>query len=80
LRISGHAIIEARAQRNQQVAVIDRIIRECRAVHAEHAHRQPILGVDRADAHQSRDHRHLKLAREFAQACDALPLITPPPA
>ena len=32
-RIAGHAIVKARAQRNQEVAILDRVVGECRAVH-----------------------------------------------
>jgi hypothetical protein len=39
-RHAGDAVVEARADRDQEVAVLDRIVRERRAVHAEHAHRE----------------------------------------
>ena len=67
VRVAGHAIIEARADRNQKIAVIDRIVGKRGAVHAEHAHRQRIGGVDGADAHQRGDHRDTEPLREFGQ-------------
>jgi hypothetical protein len=44
--ISGDPVVEARADRHQEIAVVDGIIRERRAVHAEHAHGQRMRGVD----------------------------------
>ena len=41
-RIAGHAVVEARAQRDQEVAIVDRVVGERRAVHAEHAHRERV--------------------------------------
>ena len=40
LRIAGHAVVEARTDRDQEIAVLDRVVRERGAVHAEHAHRE----------------------------------------
>ena len=37
-RHAGHAVVEARADRDQEVAVLDRVVGERGAVHAEHAH------------------------------------------
>ena len=71
-RIAGDAVVEARAEREQAIAVIDRIVGECRAVHAEHAHRQRIGGVDGADAHQRGDHRDPEVPGKFAQRSAAL--------
>ena len=67
LDLAGDAIVEARADGDQQVAVLDRVVRERRAVHAEHAQRQVAGGVHRADAHQRRHHRNLETLGEFAQ-------------
>ena len=60
-RLAGDAVVEARAERDQEVAVLDRVVGERRAVHAEHAHRQRMRGVERADAHQRRDDRDAEL-------------------
>ena len=51
-RITGNAIIEARAHRDQEIAIVHRVVGKGGAVHAQHAHRQRIGGIERADAHQ----------------------------
>ena len=51
LHLAGDAVVEARADGEQEVAVLDRVVRVRRAVHAEHVQRQLAGGVDRADAH-----------------------------
>ena len=66
-RIAGDAIVEARTERQQAVAVIDGIVRKGRAVHAEHPHRQGVRGIDGADPHQRGDDRQLKFRRKLAQ-------------
>ena len=66
-RLAGDAIVEARAERDQEVAIVDRVVGERRAVHAEHAHRQRMRRVERAEAHQRRDDRDAELDRELAQ-------------
>ena len=71
-RVARHPVVEARTDRYQAIAVVDRVIGERRTVHAEHAHRQGIGGVDRADSHQRRHHRDPQLPAEFAQGgCSA---------
>ena len=47
LHLAGDAVVEARADREQEIAVLDRVVGERRAVHAEHAQRQVAGGVDR---------------------------------
>ena len=66
-RIAGDAVVETRAERQQAIAVVDGIVGERRAVHAEHAHRQRVRRVDGADAHQRGDDRYLKFLGELAQ-------------
>ena len=66
-RITRDAIIEARTDRDQEIAVLDRVIGKCRAVHAEHAHRQRMRGVDGADAHERRHHGYAEGRGELGQ-------------
>ncbi len=66
-RIAGDTIVEARAERQQAIAIVDRVVGKGGAVHAEHAHRQGMRGVDGTDSHQGGDHRNLKLSGKFAQ-------------
>ena len=40
LGVAGDPVVEARADREQEITVVDRIVRECGAVHPEHAHRR----------------------------------------
>ena len=68
VRHARHPVIEARAHRDQEVAVIDRVVGEGRAVHAEHAQRQRARGVERADAHERGDHRDAEAGRELGEA------------
>jgi hypothetical protein len=66
-RIARDPIVEARTERQQAIAVIDGVVGERRAMHAEHAHRQRDGGIDRTDSHQRGDHGYLKFLGEFAQ-------------
>ena len=77
-----HAIVEARAERDQEIAIVDGVVRERRAVHAEHAHRERVRRVERADAHQRRDDRNAEVAARSARSSPrgARRGSTPPPA
>ena len=66
-RDAGDAVVEARADGDQEIAIVDRVVGEGRAVHAEHAHRQRAGGVHGADAHERGDHRDVEGLRELAQ-------------
>ena len=80
-RIAGHAVIEARADRDQEIAVIDGVVGKRRAMHAQHAHRQRIGRIDGTDAHQRGDHRNAEVPARTRPARSAAPaLMTPPPA
>ena len=80
-RHAGDAVVEARADRDQQIAIVDGVVRARRAVHAEHVQRQRVLGVEAAEAHQRARDGNLECARENARsAALALALTTPPPA
>ena len=81
-RHARDAVVEARAERDQEIAVVDGVVRERRAVHAEHAHRQRMRRVDAAESHQRRHHGNARTRRQNrAQRVSlASPLMTPPPA
>ena len=51
-RVAGDAIIKTRADGNQEIAVLDRVVRGRDAVHAEHVHCQRMRGVAGAQRHQ----------------------------
>ena len=59
-RYAGHAIIEPRADRDEEITVFDGVVGISGAVHAEHAHRQRACRIHGADSHQCRHHRDLK--------------------
>ena len=66
---AGDAVVEARADRHQEIAVVDRVVGEGGAVHAEHAHRQRTLVVSMAPMPISVVTTGMsKCLREFAQA------------
>ena len=65
--IAGDAIVETRADGDQEVAVVHRVVGERLAVHAQHAHGQRAGGVHGADAHERVDHRNVESLRELAQ-------------
>jgi hypothetical protein len=70
--LAGDAIVEARADRADQVGLVHRVVGRARAVHAEHPEpalvRRPLRGAGRecAEAHQRARHREAVAARELA--------------
>jgi len=73
-------VVEARADGEQEIAVLDGVVREGGAVHAEHAQRQLVRRVDRADAHQRGDDRDPEPLGERAQLGRRVAVDHPPPA
>jgi hypothetical protein len=67
LHLAGDAVVEARADREQHVAILDRVVRERRAVHAEHAQREIAGRIHRADAHERRHDGDVEPLGELAQ-------------
>ena len=49
---AGHAVVEAGADGDQEVAVVHRVVGGGGTVHAQHAQGQRVGGVAGADAHQ----------------------------
>ena len=66
-RIPRHAIVEARTEREQKIAILYRIVRKCGAMHTQHAHRKGMRGIDRAESHQRGHHGDLQLEGELTQ-------------
>ena len=65
--LAGDAVVEARADRADQVGLVHRVVRRARAVHAQHP--QPLLvrRRERAEAHQRARHREAVAGRELGQ-------------
>ena len=78
--IAGDAVVEARADRDQEVAVLDRVVGVRGAVHAEHAQRQRSV-VSTAPMPISVVTTGMpKACAKLAAPPAASPLMTPPPA
>ncbi len=67
LRVADHAIVEARADREQHVAVLHRQVRFVGAVHARHADVLRVAGREAAEPHQRRRARRAEPLDELAQ-------------
>ena len=67
LHLAGDAVVEARADREEEVAVLDGVVGVRHAVHAEHLERQVARRVDRADAHEGRHDRDAEALGEGAE-------------
>jgi hypothetical protein len=63
-RHARDAIVEAGAEAEQEIAVVDGIVGERRAVHAEHVQRERLGRIVRADAHQRGDDGYAEFVRE----------------
>ena len=66
-RVAGDAVVEARAERDEQVGLLHRRDRGVVAVHARHAEAERVLVGQRAARHQRRDDRDAGELRELAQ-------------
>ena len=66
LEVAGDAIVEAHAEREQQVGFLNRGVDPGLAVHAHHAEVQRVRRRDAADAEQRHRHRDLRRARRTA--------------
>ena len=64
---SGHAVVEARADRHQAIGIAHRRIGAVRAVHPEHPQAQRVGGGHRAQAHQGLGHRDAHAARKLGK-------------
>jgi hypothetical protein len=78
-QIAGDAVVEPRADGDQAIAFLHRVIGEGAAVHAEHVEGLGIVFVKRAQAQQRGGTGDVRLVGDFAQACQAPLMIAPPP-
>ena len=78
-RLAGHAVIEPRAERDEQVGLLQREHRGNRAVHAGHAEVLRVRVGERAARHERRHDGRAGRLGEGQQFGDACARITPPP-
>ena len=67
LELAGDTVVEARAERDEQVGLLHRRDRGVVAVHARHAEAQRVLVGERAARHQRGDDRDAGELGELAQ-------------
>ena len=67
IEAAGDAIVETRADRDDQIAIVHRIIGLVSAVHAEHAEPFRIMRRKGAEAHQGGRDREARRGDEIAQ-------------
>ena len=80
-QLAGHAVVEPHAERQQQVGVVDRVVRVHGAVHAEHVQAQVVVGGEAAQPVQGQPDRDAGPLGELLAGRPLAPLwITPPPA
>ena len=64
----GHPVVEARADRDHQIAVVHRQIRLIGAVHADHAEKMRVAGRKGAEPHQGQGARRIGQPHQFGKA------------
>jgi hypothetical protein len=79
LGIADDPVIEARAYRQQHVAVLHGHVGLDRAMHAQHAEEQGVWRRIAAQTHQGAGDWIAQHARQFGNLLAALPRTTPPP-
>jgi hypothetical protein len=67
--LARRAIVEAHADREQQIALVQEHVGVRRRVHTEHAAKQRMRWIERTEPHQAAHHRQLLTPREL---CDEL--------
>ncbi len=67
IQLAGNSIVKARADGNQQIALLDGQIRRFGAVHAQHAEIARIAGIRRTQTFQRRNGRYTRLLNELTQ-------------
>ncbi len=65
--LAGNSVVETRTERDEQVALLQRRDRGCRAVHAGHTETQRMRIGERTARHQRRDNRNLRELSQLAQ-------------
>ena len=79
VQLAGDPVVEAGAQRDEQVGLLQRVDGADGAVHAGHAHVLVVAVRERAARHQRGDHRRAGQLGQLAQHSAAPALSTPPP-
>jgi hypothetical protein len=78
--LARRPVVEAGANGDQQVALVEREVGAARPVHAEHAERQRVIDRHRAERHQGHDRRQAGLfGEEHGQFRKRPECTTPPP-
>ncbi len=67
LQVAGHPVVEAHAEGQQQVGVLDRQVAVGLAVHAHHAQAERMRGREAAQSQQGAGHRRLGLLGKLPQ-------------
>ncbi len=79
--LAGDAVVEADAEGQQQVGVVDGVVGVDGAVHAEHVQAEEVLAGEAAQAEQRQGHRDAGALGERLAGAAAAPLaMMPPPA
>ena len=79
--LAGHAVVEAHAEGQQQVGLVDGVVGVDRAVHAEHVQGQVMVGREAAEAVHGQGDRDAGLLGELPQLRrPRRRAMTPPPA
>ena len=73
LQIAGHPVVEAHAQRDQQVRFLDRVIDPGFAVHTHHAQVQRMRSWERSQAEQRQRHRNAGFFRQSQRPLSSRP-------
>ena len=66
-QLAGDAVVEAGADRDDQVGLVHRVVGRAGAVHAEHPEPLLVRRRERAEAHQRAGDREVAAERELAQ-------------
>jgi hypothetical protein len=77
--VAGDAVVEARAEHEQQVALVHGPVAVGGAVHAEPLHRERMFLGERAHAHERGGHRDVgRSANAFSSRCASAEMMPPP--
>ena len=66
-RIPGDTVVESAANVDQQIAIVNGIVRVSSSVHTKHMHRERMHRIDAAEAHQRGYDRNIEARGERAQ-------------
>ena len=80
LEVAGDPVVEAHAQGDEQIGVLDGLVDLGHAVHAHHAEAERMIFRDRAHAQQRERNRHLRVSANTRNSSVAPAICTPWPA